>query len=77
MKTRDEYGESCRGFEVLFKCKNRGLKLPCSGCAYLTGKQAIKAMETLVKRGYEPIARTTSGAIEEFLTLDEMKEVVI
>jgi hypothetical protein len=41
------------------------------------GKKSLALMETMTKRGFKPIARTTANGITEELTTEEMRESVI
>jgi len=78
MKTTNRLGEQERGFEVLV---HRGEKLPLRYPAkhhpLLTGRDSIKIMRELSKRGFEVVAHTESCGETEELTLSEMEEMVI
>lgn len=83
--TKDRNGESCRGYMVLVPDKPTRkpgprkipMSYPASGHPYLTGREAIKAMVTLKRRGFAPVAFTASNGFEEMLTLEDLREVVL
>lgn len=78
MKTKNRLGETERGYKVIIIREGKiNLSLPCTGCALLTGKEAIKTMTEYNRRGFETIAETESFGNVEYLDLDEMKEIVI
>lgn len=84
MTTKDELGQTTRGFAVIVhdvpkrgSKKTRDLLYPCSGCSYLTGKQALSTMETLKARGFRTTAYTETLGEPENLTLEEMRESVL
>ena len=73
------YGDSVRGFMVKVPIKRTGkfATLPCSGCGYYTGYEALKVMQSYsIKRKLTTTALTSSqyGGNEE-LTLKEMEEL--
>lgn len=43
----------------------------------MNGHEAIDCMETLTKRGFNPIAYTEANGISEQLTLEEMRDVIL
>jgi hypothetical protein len=76
MTALNRTGETVRGFEVFVPRKGRKTLVYGRGqtSTPLTGQEAISCMETLTQRGFEPMART-DGYAEEWLTLNEMREV--
>lgn len=59
-------------FDVVIRYKGKNI-------AYqnLTGERAIKTMEELKKRGFNPVAVTNANGITEQLNLKEMKQTII
>ena len=63
-----------RKFDVVLYCGKRDKNLIYKD---LEGKKAIKLMESLKKRSFDPKAYTFSSGYCEVLTLSEMKESVL
>lgn len=70
-RVEEKAAETERMFQVLVPRKGKkGLLYPKT-----TAKKAMKLMETMVKRGFVPVAFTCANKVSEQLTLEEMQDI--
>jgi hypothetical protein len=68
-------GQRVRGFWVVWRHRDKTLRMPCTGCDAYNGYEAIAIMKNLKEQGHESRAVTRGVNAPDYIDLEKMEQL--